>query len=280
MTTSTNHTPATPPAASLAEVRALLGQLRALADVEAPASLLSAVLGELGLDAADRYFPLETAIGQIFVAFNDRGLSAVMRGESAADFEQTARALLHRPVHPVAEPPARLVAALERSLHGESRLDLRFDLRGLSEFEQAVLLKALEIPRGEVRPYAWIAREIGRPKAVRAVGTALAHNPIPIFIPCHRVVLSDGTLGRYSMGGDAVKRSILAAEGAAPDVLEELARAGIRYYGSDTTHTFCFPTCGHAHRISPAHIQRFASEAEARAAGYRPCKVCRPALGA
>jgi O-6-methylguanine DNA methyltransferase len=278
--TTLNRPPATPPDASLTEVRALLGRLRALADVDAPASLLSSVLGELGLDAADRYFPLRTPVGQIFVAFNDRGLSAVMRGESAADFEQAARALLGRPVHPAAEPPARLVAALERSLRGEGKPALRFDLRGLSEFEQAVLLKALEIPRGEVRPYAWIAREIGRPRAVRAVGTALAHNPIPIFIPCHRVVLSDGTLGRYSMGGDAIKRAILAAEGAAPDVLEELARSGIRYYGSDTTRIFCFPTCGHAHRISPAHMRYFASEAEARAAGYRPCKVCRPALGA
>ena len=278
--TTTKRTPAIPPDTSLTEVRALLGRLRTLADVDAPASLLSSVLGELGLNAADRYFPLRTPVGQIFVAFNNRGLSAVMRGQSAADFEQAARALLGRPVHPAAEPPAHLVAALERSLRGEGRPALRFDLRGLSEFEQAVLLKALEIPRGEVRPYAWIAREIGRPKAVRAVGTALAHNPIPIFIPCHRVVLSDGTLGRYSMGGDEVKRAILAAEGAAPDMLEELARAGIRYYGSDTTHIFCFPTCGHAHRISSAHMRHFTSAAEARAAGYRPCKICRPALGA
>lgn len=278
--TTINRTP-TPPDASLAEVRALLGRLRALADVDAPASLLSSVLSELGLDAAaDRYFPLATPVGQVFVAFNDRGLSAVMRGESASDFEQAARALLGRPVHPADEPPARLVAALERSLRGEGRRALRFDLRGLSEFEQAVLLKALEIPRGEVRPYAWVAREIGRPKAVRAVGTALAHNPIPIFIPCHRVVLSDGTLGRYSMGGDEIKRAILAAEGAAPDELEELARSGIRYYGSDTTHVFCFPTCRHARHISPSHYTYFASAAEARASGFRPCKVCRPALEA
>ena len=53
-------------------------------------------------------------------------------------------------------------------------------------------MKALEIPRGEVRPYGWIAAEIGRPKAVRAVGTALGHNPIPLIVPCHRVVRSDG----------------------------------------------------------------------------------------
>ena len=63
--------------------------------------------------------------------------------------------------------------------------------------------KALEIPRGEVRPYGWIAAEIGRPKAVRAVGTALGHNPVPLIVPCHRVVRSDGMIGQYSLGGPA-----------------------------------------------------------------------------
>ena len=62
-------------------------------------------------------------------------------------------------------------------------------------------MKALEIPRGEVRPYGWIAAEIGRPKAVRAVGTALGHNPVPLIVPCHRVVRSDGMIGQYSLGG-------------------------------------------------------------------------------
>ena len=67
-----------------------------------------------------------------------------------------------------------------------------------NEFERAVLEKALEIPRGEVRPYSWIASEIGRPKAVRAVGSALAHNPVPLVMPCHRVVRADGMIGQYS----------------------------------------------------------------------------------
>ena len=66
-------------------------------------------------------------------------------------------------------PPAA-VRALVRNLRGEGRRELRFDLRGLSEFERAVLLKALEIPTGEVRPYSWIAKEIGHPQAVRARG--------------------------------------------------------------------------------------------------------------
>ncbi|MER3421295.1 MAG: cysteine methyltransferase, partial [Chloroflexota bacterium] len=79
--------------------------------------------------------------------------------------------------------------------------------------QRRVLEKTAEIPRGEVRPYAWVAREIGAPGAVRAVGTALGHNPIPFIIPCHRVVRADGSLGEYSGGGPAVKARVLAYEG-------------------------------------------------------------------
>jgi O-6-methylguanine DNA methyltransferase len=82
-----------------------------------------------------------------------------------------------------------------------------------------VLMKALEIPRGEVRTYGWIAREIGRPKAVRAVGTALAKNPIPLFIPCHRVVRSDGSIGQYGCGGPVNKRRLLLHEGVPESAL-------------------------------------------------------------
>ena len=155
-------------------------------------------------------------------------------------------------------------------------LGRRFDLRGLSEFERAVLLKALEIPRGQVRTYAWVAREIGHPSAVRAVGSALRKNPVPVLIPCHRVVRTDGQIGNYALGGSQAKRHILAAEGVDPDWLAAHARAGRRYVGSDTTRVYCFPTCRHARRVQPRHSVSFSSAAAARSAGYRPCKVCRP----
>ncbi len=259
----------------LSESRQLLHDLRGLSEAQAPAGLAPSILVELGL--ADRYFQLDAPLGVVYVAYNGRGLSAVLRAGSDADFERAFHALTHRVASRAAEPPASLAASLERHLRGEARAQLRFDLRGLSEFERAVLLKALEIPRGEVRPYGWIAREIGRPKAVRAVGTALGHNPIPLFIPCHRVVRSDGTIGQYGLGGPEAKRTVLAAEGVSPDDLDALAQAGVRYFGSDTTHIFCFPTCHHARRVTGRHLMRFSSEAEAAAAGYRPCKVCRPA---
>jgi O-6-methylguanine DNA methyltransferase len=166
--------------------------------------------------------------------------------------------------------------AIRRRLAGDRRARIELDLRGSTSFEVAVWRKALEIPRGEVRPYGWVAAEIGRPKAVRAVGTALAHNPIPLVVPCHRVVRSDGTIGRYSLGGPENKRRILAAEGLDPDAMEAEAGAGIRFLGSDTTRIVCLPTCQHARRITARHRVPFGSLRAARAAGYRPCKRCRP----
>lgn len=90
-------------------------------------------------------------------------------------------------------------------------LDLvRMDLCGA--FQQRVLIAEHAIPRGEVRSYGQLARELGDPKAARAVGTALARNPFPIIIPCHRAIRSDGTLGGYQ-GGLDMKRALLEMEG-------------------------------------------------------------------
>ena len=143
-------------------------------------------------------------------------------------------------------------------------------------FRSDVLRKTAEIPRGEVRSYAWVAREIGRPRAVRAVGSALGNNPIPYLIPCHRVVRSDGALGEYSSGGTRAKRAILEQEGVDAGWLEMLASNGARYIGSRTTHVFCVPTCSHARRIKAPNRVFLRDEREARGGGYRPCSRCRP----
>jgi O-6-methylguanine DNA methyltransferase len=164
----------------------LLSDLRALGNVRAPSRLASAVLDELEL--GDRYATLESALGPVFVAWNGRGASAVMKTTSPAEFEERFVQRFRRSVRPAApgaKPPS----------------DRGFDLRGVTEFERAVLLKALEIPRGELRTYGWIAAQIGHPTAVRAVGSALRKNPVPLLIPCHRVVRSDGQVGEYALGG-------------------------------------------------------------------------------
>lgn len=259
------------------ETRQLLRQLASLGQVKAPSSIIPSVLGRVGM--ADVYFSLPSPIGPIFVAYNDAGVSAVMPAEDPGRFEEAFHARFGRTARRTDRPSNALARAIEARLASDHPAALRFDLRGLSEFEQAVLLKALEIPRGEVRPYAWIAAEIERPRAVRAVGTALGRNPIPLLIPCHRVVRSDGRSGDYVFGAEA-KRALLQSEGIQPALLEKLGASGHRYHGSDTTHIFCYPTCQHAKRITEEHRVAFKSGAEAVAAGYRPCKVCRPAWDA
>ena len=92
------------------------------------------------------------------------------------------------------------------------------------------------------------------------------------------MVRADGLIGNYGMGGPEAKRAILRAEGLEPQRLEQLARAGVRYLGSDSTHIFCLPSCRSARRITEPHRVDFKSEAAAREHGYRPCKVCRPAV--
>jgi O-6-methylguanine DNA methyltransferase len=240
----------------------------------APAGLAHATLVAVGL--ADDYAVIPSPVGDLRIAWNGRGVSEVAGATDDATFEarfhaRTGRVALRRDAL-----PADLARKVERRLAGDRRTRIDLDLRGSTPFEQAVWMKALEIPRGEVRPYGWIAAEIGRPKAVRAVGTALGHNPVPLIVPCHRVVRSDGMIGQYSLGGPENKRTILAGEGADPDELEALARAGVRYFGSDTTHIYCMPTCRDARRVTERHLVHFPSAQAATAAGYRPCRHCRP----
>jgi O-6-methylguanine DNA methyltransferase len=256
--------------ATESQVEAALARLR----VRAPSSLAPATLVAVGL--ADEYAELPSPLGPVFVAWNGRGVSSVDTAGDPSGFEARFSHATGRPIRRSSEMPARLERAVARRLAGDHRATVPLDLRNRTEFERAVLMKALDIPRGEVRPYGWIAAEIGRPRAVRAVGSALGHNPVPLLVPCHRVVRSDGLIGEYSLGGPANKRAILAAEGLDPDALERLARAGIRYIGSDTTRIYCLPSCHNARRITERHRVPFRGGAQAESAGYRACRECRP----
>ena len=259
------------------EMRVLTNQLRDLGRVEAPVSVLPSVLERTG--HRDAYTRCDSPIGPVYVAYNGHGVSAVLASASADEFEAAFQSRFNRLLRYVESLPETLESPWRQHWQTGARPALPVDLRGLKDFERAVLEKAQEIPRGEMRPYAWVAREIGHAKAVRAVGTALGRNPVPLLIPCHRVGKSDGRIGNYAFGA-AAKQMMLDYEGVDIDGLEGLARRGVRYYGSGTTHIYCFPTCRHARRISDRHRVTFRSDADAGRSGYRPCKVCRPALAA
>jgi O-6-methylguanine DNA methyltransferase len=142
------------------------------------------------------------------------------------------------------------------------------DLSAVPAFQRDVLEAARRIPYGEVRAYAWIAERINHPRAVRAVGTALGRNPVPLIVPCHRVLRSDGGVGGYLFGTE-FKDRLLALERKTP-VLE----------GCTTTRIVCRVGCVHGRHMSPENRVVFASVADARSVGYRPCKVCKPVAAA
>jgi len=214
-------------------------------------------------------------LGAVFVAFTPAGVqfvrsSASLDGDEAA-FAQAYRRRFARPLRPVDRAPAGLLPALRGGRGAAPPLDPG----GLSAFERSVLAATSTIPAGETRPYGWVAREVGKPRAVRSGASVLARNPVPLLVPCHRVVRADGVVGRYLFGTEH-KEALLREEHTNLDDVAALARRGVHYLGSDTTGIVCFPTCHHARRITPAHRAEFATVAAAAAAGYRPCDACRP----
>ncbi len=226
--------------------------------------------------AVDPWTQIEGPIGPLFIAWGHAGIMLVERAGDAAGFELDVLLRTGRPVTWVDRMPHDLAAAIGRQLAGEWQPDLPLDLSSLTAFGGATLRKTMEIPRGEVRPYSWVAREIGRPRAVRAVGSALGDNPLPFLIPCHRVIRADGHIGEYGAGGRSAKVAMLATEDVDADALETLANEGIRYLGSERSMVFCFPTCRHAQVITAPDIARFRHGEDAIDAGFTACADCRP----
>ena len=203
--------------ATPAGARALASQRRVLRALDAWGAQLGAVRPRRGADdeAVVYYGRLATPVGPLLAAIGDRGVVAVSFGRSERIF---AAALRRRHGARVLRADARLggvTRQLGQYFRGPRRpLALPVDLRSVSPFQRRVLSAARRIPAGHVASYAEIARRIGQPGASRAVGQALGHNPIPIVIPCHRVVATGGGLGGYT-GGTSIKRKLLALEGVA-----------------------------------------------------------------
>ena len=156
-----------------------------------------------------------SAVGPMWVAVSERGVVMLDIGSSEQEFLLRLRRRLRGEAIRSAEPTAEATQQLREYLAGQRRtFNLPLDLSLTREFQRQVLMAALEIPRGSVATYGQIARRIGRPRAARAVGQALGHNPLPILIPCHRVLASDGGLGGYSgRRGVKTKAQLLELEG-------------------------------------------------------------------
>lgn len=183
-----------------------------------------------------RYVTFDTEIGRFLVAGNDRGLRLVSFGKNLDVKRALARETNGERIMAVEDRIRlrRVVDSIRSYLAGGRKpLDHRVDLSGVTDFNGRVLELVRKIPYGVLRTYKWVAREIGAPKATRPVGQALSRNPLPIVIPCHRVVNSDGTLGGYSGGGPDMKRRLIEIETGQIDLAlrggEQTERERIRF---------------------------------------------------
>ena len=158
-----------------------------------------------------RYFQLSTPVGRLWVAHEDGAVCLSMLGGTEDAFVELARRRLRRVLRYHPSPPGVLMATIHARLHGNALL--AFNLDGETSFRRAVLEAVAAIPRGEVRTYAQVAAAVGRPRAARAVGEVMRTNPIPVLIPCHRVVRTGGNLGNYTPDPE-LKRQLLEWEGA------------------------------------------------------------------
>lgn len=220
---------------------------------------------------ADAY---ELVRDDVWAAFSEHGLRMIHRG-SHDEFQAAYAKRYGRILKPGMLPDALRRQVLD-ALEGEGVSKPRVDWAGaLTPLENDVLSLLPRIPRGEVRTYEWVARQIGRPRAVRAVGNILAKNAIPLVVPCHRVVPSAGGIGNYAFGS-AMKRELLRREGVDVEGLETLARQHVRYIGSRTTRIVCHPTCRDAKRIREENRVPFRDAEQALEKGFRPCRRCQP----
>ncbi|KAA3641228.1 MAG: methylated-DNA--[protein]-cysteine S-methyltransferase [Armatimonadetes bacterium] len=192
-----------------ADMTELEQSLTALASMP-PDSLLRRTVVSVG--SADEAATTDSPIGPVWIAWSTRGVTAVSPLFASPLFDDFA--LIHRRTAFEANHlPNELAEAVTSALDSGDSAGVPIDTTGIGTFQQAVLGACATIPAGQVRPYGWIASEINNPGSVRAVGSALGKNPIPLLIPCHRVVRSDGSLGNYAFGAE-IKHDLLIREGA------------------------------------------------------------------
>ena len=159
---------------------------------------------------------VDSPIGRLYIGHRESRIAyvGIDLGEPYEDVAARVERRLRRPVDRAELPPS--LRAIIATFFTTWQVDASsVDISDLTPFEQATLRATVEIPPGEVRSYGWLAKQIGRPSAARAVGRVMARNPIPILVPCHRVVDATGALHHYGYGVE-LKARLLAMEGYHP----------------------------------------------------------------
>ena len=228
-----------------------------------------------------RYRIFSSPLGSLLLARSDRGVSLVEYLDPGTDVTSSRLAGSGLETAEDGAGAEALYRDLLDYLEGRrTKLEWPLDFRlARSGFHRRVLEAAAAIPYGAVTSYARIAIEIGQPTATRAVAQALRQNPLPIVVPCHRVIGSSGALVGYAGSRLPLKERLLAVEGV-PTVRRKEPRVGrdTMYVTSVGWDEYCLPTCGSLASESLARLTLFASRDRAEASGLGPCGNCRPDL--
>jgi len=219
---------------------------------------------------------ISSPLGQLLVAESDRGLAAIHFLFTSGG-ERTLAMLRNKFDLIENEASARRIGAEIASVfEGDfSAMAHPVDLSLVeSEFQRRTYISLRKVPPGAVITYHGLAATVGHPDSPRAIGNTMASNPVPIFVPCHRVIRSDGTIGNYGGGVDN-KIKLLRAEGF--EVGRDLRLPSRAVMGHRRTGIFCRPDCSAARRADPAEMLIFANARCAGHAGLRACKLCKPA---
>lgn len=164
-----------------------------------------------GAGATITYATGNSSLGRLLVAATDHGICSVKAGGSDAELVKCLQDEFPKARIARSAGARRYLGALNDHLNGQE-VKFPLDIRG-TDFQMRVWTALRTIPRGETRSYYEVAEMVGEPKAVRAVANACASNPVPLIIPCHRVIRKDGSLGGYGLGIGR-KRTLLSREGA------------------------------------------------------------------
>jgi methylated-DNA-[protein]-cysteine S-methyltransferase len=220
---------------------------------------------------------IESSIGRLLAAESPRGLVALRFMDS--DDTPAVLAALRRRFDLVEDGAvaAEIGSEIERLMHGDAEaISARaVDLRLVeSDFQRRALMRLRRVPAGSVISYQGLATAVGAPSGQRAIGNTVASNPVPIYVPCHRVIRSDGSLGNYG-GGPERKLQLLRAEGFGVDPQRRVPPEAV--YGHRVSRIFCRPTCSAVRRAERRDWLIFADPKRARQFGMRACKLCHPA---
>jgi methylated-DNA-[protein]-cysteine S-methyltransferase len=158
-----------------------------------------------------RYTTVPTSVGPLWVAYDKDGIAVTMLARDEAEFAAACAERRGTCPERDPDPPAKIVDSVRARLTANTAVP--WNLTHFTPFQRAVMEAVAAIPLGETRTYGQIAEAVGRPRAARAVGEVMRTNPIPVLIPCHRVVRSGGDIGRYTPD-PAIKRRLLELEGA------------------------------------------------------------------